>query len=137
MARNRADDVKRFFQQNRHSRQRQRDDILPIAIQLLNLSLPEAKPKGHNPKILPFKARRTTDDQSRLAFASENRTRLSDDLVADANAYHRAINVAQQLLAVGKWPNHLNTYIVIHDAYDPSAKLRAGSAPPDAIVWAG
>ncbi len=42
----------------------------------------------------------------------------------DTGAHHRAINVAQQLLAVGKWPNHMNTLIVIHDAYDVHRRLQ-------------
>jgi len=42
----------------------------------------------------------------------------------DTGAHHRAINVAQQLLAVGKWPNHMNTLIVIHDAYDLHRRLQ-------------
>ncbi len=37
---------------------------------------------------------------------------------SDTSAHHRAINIAQQLLAVGKWPDHMNTHIVIHDVYD-------------------
>lgn len=56
---------------------------------------------------------------------------------SDTGAHHRAINIAQQLLAVGCWPDYLNTLIVIHDTYDPSVTLRAGSAPPVATVRAG
>jgi hypothetical protein len=37
---------------------------------------------------------------------------------SDTGAHHRAIEVARQLLAIGRWPDHLNTLIVIHDAYD-------------------
>ncbi|MFQ5418877.1 MAG: hypothetical protein ACE5EY_00800 [Anaerolineae bacterium] len=43
---------------------------------------------------------------------------------SDTGAHHRAINVAQQLLAVGKWPDHLSTLIVIHDAYDLQRQLQ-------------
>ncbi|NKQ35781.1 MAG: hypothetical protein HF973_09225 [Chloroflexi bacterium] len=42
----------------------------------------------------------------------------------DTGAHHRAINVAQQLLAVGKWPNYMNTLIIIHDAYDLHRRLQ-------------
>ena len=31
----------------------------------------------------------------------------------DTDAHHRAVVVAQQLSATGRWPNHLNTLIVI------------------------
>ena len=36
----------------------------------------------------------------------------------DTGAHHRAIDVARQLLAAGKWPDHLTTFIVIHDPFD-------------------
>ena len=42
----------------------------------------------------------------------------------DTGAYHRAINVAQQLLAIDRWPDHSNTLIVIHDAYDLHRQLQ-------------
>lgn len=32
----------------------------------------------------------------------------------DTGAHHRAIEVARQLLAIGRWPDYLNTLIVIH-----------------------
>ncbi len=54
---------------------------------------------------------------------------------SDTGAHHRAIEVARQLLAIGQWPDCLNTLIVIHDAYDPSASLRAGFTPPSATIW--
>ena len=55
----------------------------------------------------------------------------------DTGAHHRAINIAQQLLAIGHWSDYLNTLIVIHDAYDPSVTLKAGSAPSITIVRIG
>ena len=42
----------------------------------------------------------------------------------DTGAHHRAINIAQQLLAIGRWTDHLNTYIVIHNAYDVHRRLQ-------------
>lgn len=36
----------------------------------------------------------------------------------DTGAHHRAIEIARQLLAIGRWPDHLHTLIVIHNAYD-------------------
>jgi len=42
----------------------------------------------------------------------------------DTGARHRAINIAQQLLAVGHWPDHLNTRIVIHNACDTHRRLQ-------------
>lgn len=53
----------------------------------------------------------------------------------DTGAHHRAIEVARQLLAMGQWSDYLNTLIFIHDAYDPSASLRAGFTPPSATIW--
>lgn len=35
----------------------------------------------------------------------------------DTGAHHRAIEIARQLLAIGRWPDHLDTLIVIYDAY--------------------
>ncbi len=43
---------------------------------------------------------------------------------SDTGAHHRAINIAQQLLAVGKWPDYMNTRIVIHDPYDLHRQLQ-------------
>lgn len=43
---------------------------------------------------------------------------------SDTGAHHRAIEVARQLLAIGRWPDHLNTLIVIHDAYDLHRQLQ-------------
>ncbi len=43
---------------------------------------------------------------------------------SDTGAHHRAINIAQQLLAVGKWSDHMNTLIVIHNAYDLHRQLQ-------------
>ncbi len=42
----------------------------------------------------------------------------------DTGAHHRAINIAQQLLAAGRWPDQLNTRIVIHNAYDTHRRLQ-------------
>jgi hypothetical protein len=42
----------------------------------------------------------------------------------DTGAHHRAIEVARQLLAIGRWPDHLNTLIVIHEAYDLHRQLQ-------------
>ena len=46
----------------------------------------------------------------------------------DTGAYHRATNVAQQLLAAGKWPDYLNTLIVIHNAYDQHRRLQSSGS---------
>lgn len=46
----------------------------------------------------------------------------------DTGAHHRAINIAQQLLAAGRWPDYLNTRIVIHDAYDTHRNLQMSGA---------
>lgn len=43
---------------------------------------------------------------------------------SDTGAHHRAIEVARQLLAIGSCPDHLNTLIVIHDAYDQHRRLQ-------------
>jgi hypothetical protein len=43
---------------------------------------------------------------------------------SDTGAHHRAIEIARQLLAIGRWPDHLNTLIVIHDAYDLHRQLQ-------------
>ena len=43
---------------------------------------------------------------------------------SDTGAHHRAIEVARQLLATGRWLDHLNTLIVIHDAYDLHRQLQ-------------
>jgi hypothetical protein len=42
----------------------------------------------------------------------------------DTGAHHRAIEVARQLLAIGRWPNHLDTFIVIHNAYELHRRLQ-------------
>jgi hypothetical protein len=46
----------------------------------------------------------------------------------DTGAHHRAINIAQQLLAADRWPDHLNTCIVIHNAYDAHSRLQMSGA---------
>ena len=46
----------------------------------------------------------------------------------DTGAHHRAINIAQQLLAAGRWLDHLNTRIVIHNAYDTHRRLQMSGA---------
>lgn len=43
---------------------------------------------------------------------------------SDTGAHHRAIEVARQLLAISRWPDHSNTLIVIHDAYDLHRQLQ-------------
>lgn len=43
---------------------------------------------------------------------------------SDTGAHHRAIEIARQLLAIGRWPDHLNTLIVIYDAYDLHRQLQ-------------
>ena len=43
---------------------------------------------------------------------------------SDTGVHHRAIEIARQLLAIGRWPDHLNTLIVIHDAYDLHRQLQ-------------
>ena len=43
---------------------------------------------------------------------------------SDTGAHHRAIEIARQLLAIGRWSDHLNTLIVIHDAYDQHRHLQ-------------
>jgi hypothetical protein len=43
---------------------------------------------------------------------------------SDTGAHHRAIEVARQLLAVGRWPDPLNTLIVIHEACDRHRRLQ-------------
>jgi len=47
---------------------------------------------------------------------------------SDTGAHHRAINIAQQLLVAGCWPDYLNTRIVIHDAYDTHRNLQMSGA---------
>jgi hypothetical protein len=42
----------------------------------------------------------------------------------DTGAHHRAIEIARQLLAIGRWPDHLNTLIIIYDAYDLHRQLQ-------------
>lgn len=37
---------------------------------------------------------------------------------SDTGAHHRAIEITRQLLAIGRWPDHLNMLITIYDAYD-------------------
>ncbi|MCI0578789.1 MAG: hypothetical protein L0332_13575 [Chloroflexi bacterium] len=56
---------------------------------------------------------------------------------SDTGAHHRAIDVARQLLAAGKWPDCLNTLIVIHDPYDLHRRLQQsgpGAYHPDQNV---
>ncbi len=43
---------------------------------------------------------------------------------SDTGVHHRAINIAQQLLAIGRWPDCLNTRIILHDAYDRHRQLQ-------------
>lgn len=43
---------------------------------------------------------------------------------SDTGAYHRAINIAQQLLAINRWPDHSGTLIVIHNAYELHYRLQ-------------
>lgn len=43
---------------------------------------------------------------------------------SDTGAHHRAIQIARQLLAVGKWLKPENTLVVIHDAYDLHRRLQ-------------
>ena len=53
---------------------------------------------------------------------------------SDTGAHHRAIEVARQLLAIDRWPDQLNTLIVIHDAYDRHRYLQLsgpGTYHPD------
>lgn len=42
----------------------------------------------------------------------------------DTGAHHRAIEIARQLLAIDRWPDHLNTLMIIHDAYDLHRQLQ-------------
>ncbi|MCP4425077.1 MAG: hypothetical protein GY803_11325 [Chloroflexi bacterium] len=42
----------------------------------------------------------------------------------DTGVHHRAINIAQQLLAVGRWPDYSNTRIIIHNTYDLHRQLQ-------------
>lgn len=42
---------------------------------------------------------------------------------SDTGAHHRAIEIARQLLAIGRWPDHLDTLIVIHEAYELHRRL--------------
>ncbi len=37
---------------------------------------------------------------------------------SDNGAHHRAIEIARQLLVIGRWSDPLHTLIVIHNAYD-------------------
>jgi hypothetical protein len=56
---------------------------------------------------------------------------------SDTGAHHRAIDVARQLLAVGRWPDPLNTLIVIHEAYQQHRRLQQsgpGTYHPDFSV---
>lgn len=48
----------------------------------------------------------------------------SDACIADTDTRHRAIEVARQLLAIGRWPDHLNTLIIIYDTYDLHRQLQ-------------
>ncbi|MCP4427946.1 MAG: hypothetical protein GY803_25965 [Chloroflexi bacterium] len=43
---------------------------------------------------------------------------------SDIGAHHRAINITQQLLTIGRWPDCLNSRIIIHDAYDLHRQLQ-------------
>lgn len=43
---------------------------------------------------------------------------------SDTGAHHRAIEMARQLFAIGRWFDPLNTLIVIHDAYDLHRRLQ-------------
>ena len=43
---------------------------------------------------------------------------------SDTGAQHRVIEVARQLLAIGRWTDHLNTLIVIYDAYGLHRQLQ-------------
>jgi hypothetical protein len=43
---------------------------------------------------------------------------------SETGAHHRAIEIARQLLALGRWSDHPNTLIVIHDAYDQHRHLQ-------------
>jgi hypothetical protein len=43
---------------------------------------------------------------------------------SDTGAHHRAINIAQQLLTIGHWPDSLNSRIIIHNAYDLHRQLQ-------------
>jgi len=47
----------------------------------------------------------------------------------DTGAQHRAIDVAGQLLAVGKWPDHQTTRIIIHNPYDLHRQLQLSGQP--------
>jgi hypothetical protein len=42
----------------------------------------------------------------------------------DAGAFHRAIDVARQLLAAGRWPDPDRTCIVVHNAYEVHRRLQ-------------
>lgn len=42
---------------------------------------------------------------------------------SDTGAHHRAIEIARQLLTIGRWPDHLDTLIVIHEAYELHRRL--------------
>ncbi|WP_420640502.1 hypothetical protein [Candidatus Leptofilum sp.] len=47
---------------------------------------------------------------------------------SDTGAHHRAIEIARQLLVIGRWPDHLHTLIVIHNAYDLHRHLQLSGA---------
>jgi hypothetical protein len=42
----------------------------------------------------------------------------------DTGAHHRAIEIARQLLAIGRWPKHLDTLIVIHNTHELHRRLQ-------------
>ena len=44
--------------------------------------------------------------------------------LSDTGAHHLAIEIARQLLAIGRWLDHLHTLIVIHNAYDLHRQLQ-------------
>ena len=47
---------------------------------------------------------------------------------SDTGAHHRAIEIARQMLVIGRWPDHLHTLIVIHNAYDLHRHLQLSGA---------
>jgi hypothetical protein len=47
-----------------------------------------------------------------------------DACIGNTGAHHRAIEVARQLLAIGRWPDSLNSLIVIHDPYELHRRLQ-------------
>lgn len=53
----------------------------------------------------------------------------------DTGAHHRAIEIARQLLAIERWPDHLNTLIVIHDARALHLRLHQSGAGTYHADW--